>query len=169
MLDQLSGGRLELGVGRGVSPYELRNFGVEPENSGAMFDEALTVLLTGLTQPRLNFAGVHYQYRDVPMEPHPVQQPYPPLWYPTHTPTSIEYAGRHGFNFFGLGPCSSGARAYRRVQAGMERLSVRLTPLARSSSQNAVRSPWYMIRRGSERRSGPRRRDQRDARLFKVG
>jgi len=33
MLDQLSGGRLELGVGRGVSPYELRNFGVDPENS----------------------------------------------------------------------------------------------------------------------------------------
>jgi alkanesulfonate monooxygenase SsuD/methylene tetrahydromethanopterin reductase-like flavin-dependent oxidoreductase (luciferase family) len=36
MLDQLSGGRLELGVGRGVSPYELRNFGVDPENSRAM-------------------------------------------------------------------------------------------------------------------------------------
>ena len=35
MLDQLSGGRLELGVGRGVSPYELRNFGVDPENSRA--------------------------------------------------------------------------------------------------------------------------------------
>jgi alkanesulfonate monooxygenase SsuD/methylene tetrahydromethanopterin reductase-like flavin-dependent oxidoreductase (luciferase family) len=35
MLDQLSGGRLELGVGRGASPYELRNFGVDPENSRA--------------------------------------------------------------------------------------------------------------------------------------
>jgi alkanesulfonate monooxygenase SsuD/methylene tetrahydromethanopterin reductase-like flavin-dependent oxidoreductase (luciferase family) len=89
MLDQLSGGRLELGVGRGVSPYELRNFGVEPENSRAMFDEALTVLLTGLTQPRLNFAGVHYQYRDVPMELHPVLQPYPPYGIrPTPCPAS---------------------------------------------------------------------------------
>src|SRR6201987_3280004 len=62
MLDQLSGGRLELGVGRGVSPYELRNFGVDPENSRAMFDEALAVLLAGLTQERLNFAGRHYNY-----------------------------------------------------------------------------------------------------------
>src|SRR5271154_5313110 len=40
MLDQLSGGRLELGIGRGVSRYELRNFGVDPENSRAMFEEA---------------------------------------------------------------------------------------------------------------------------------
>ena len=107
MLDQLSGGRLELGVGRGVSPYELRNFGVDPENSRAMFDEALAVLLAGLTRERLSFAGAHYQYRDVPIELHPLQQPYPPLWYPTHTPTSIEYAGRHGFNFVGLGPAAA--------------------------------------------------------------
>src|SRR6201997_3115879 len=107
MLDQLSGGRLELGVGRGVSPYELRNFGVVPENSRAMFDEALAVLLAGLTRERLSFAGAHYQYRDVPIELHPLQQPYPPLWYPTHTPTSIEYAGQHGFNFVGLGPAAA--------------------------------------------------------------
>src|ERR1700757_233066 len=64
MLDQLSGGRLELGVGRGVSPYELRNFGVDPKNSRAMFDEALAVLLAGLTQEQLSFAGAHYHYRD---------------------------------------------------------------------------------------------------------
>jgi alkanesulfonate monooxygenase SsuD/methylene tetrahydromethanopterin reductase-like flavin-dependent oxidoreductase (luciferase family) len=104
MLDQLSGGRLELGVGRGVSPYELRNFGVDPADSRAIFDEALSVLLAGLTQPRLSFEGAHYSYKNVPIELHPLQQPYPPLWYPTHTPTSVEFAGRNGFNFVGLGP-----------------------------------------------------------------
>ncbi len=118
MLDQLSGGRLELGIGRGVSPYELRNFGVDPENSRPMFDEALAVLLAGLTQKRLNFAGTHYQYHDVPMELHPLQQPYPPLWYPTHTPSSVEYAGRHGFNFVSLGAAAAVREhtdAYRRA------------------------------------------------------
>src|ERR1700751_3143101 len=68
MLDQLSGGRLELGVGRGVSPYELRNFGVDPENSRAMFEEALAVLLAGLTRERLNFTGRHSKHRNVPAD-----------------------------------------------------------------------------------------------------
>jgi alkanesulfonate monooxygenase SsuD/methylene tetrahydromethanopterin reductase-like flavin-dependent oxidoreductase (luciferase family) len=68
---------------------------------------ALSVLLAGLTQPRLNFEGAHYSYKNVPIELHPLQQPYPPLWYPTHTPTSVEFAGRNGFNFVGLGPAAS--------------------------------------------------------------
>jgi alkanesulfonate monooxygenase SsuD/methylene tetrahydromethanopterin reductase-like flavin-dependent oxidoreductase (luciferase family) len=107
MLDQLSGGRLELGVGRGVSPYELRNFGVDPDNSRAMFEEALQVLLMGLTRDRLDFEGTYYRYHNIPMELQPLQLPYPPLWYPTHTPSSVEYAGRHGFNFVGLGAAAS--------------------------------------------------------------
>jgi alkanesulfonate monooxygenase SsuD/methylene tetrahydromethanopterin reductase-like flavin-dependent oxidoreductase (luciferase family) len=104
MLDQLSGGRLELGVGRGVTPYELRYYGVDPAGTRAIFNEALAVLIAGLTNPRLTFEGAHYHYRDVPMELHPFQQPYPPLWYPTHNPESLQYAARHGYNFVGLGP-----------------------------------------------------------------
>jgi alkanesulfonate monooxygenase SsuD/methylene tetrahydromethanopterin reductase-like flavin-dependent oxidoreductase (luciferase family) len=73
MLDHLSGGRLELGIGRGVSPYELRNFGVNPENSRAMFDEALAILLKGLSGERLDFSGAYYHYADVPMELHSLQ------------------------------------------------------------------------------------------------
>jgi alkanesulfonate monooxygenase SsuD/methylene tetrahydromethanopterin reductase-like flavin-dependent oxidoreductase (luciferase family) len=118
MLDQLSGGRLELGVGRGVSPYELRNFGVDPADSRAIFDEALSVLLAGLASPRLSFTGAYYRYDDVPIELQPLQQPYPPLWYPTHTATSVEFAGRHGFNFVGLGAAAAMrelADAYRRA------------------------------------------------------
>jgi alkanesulfonate monooxygenase SsuD/methylene tetrahydromethanopterin reductase-like flavin-dependent oxidoreductase (luciferase family) len=104
MLDHLSAGRLELGVGRGVSPYELGCFGVDVAESRAIFDEALAVLVAGLTRRRLTFAGKHYRYQDVPIELQPLQQPYPPLWYPTHNPQSIEYAARNGFNFVGLGP-----------------------------------------------------------------
>ena len=66
MLDHLSGGRLELGVGRGVSPYELGYFGVDATGTRALFDEVLTILITGMTQARLTVAGTHYQYHDVP-------------------------------------------------------------------------------------------------------
>ena len=74
MLDHLSGGRLDLGVGRGVSPYELGYFGVDAAASRAIFNEALGVLIAGMTQARLTFEGEHYQYHDVPMELHPLQQ-----------------------------------------------------------------------------------------------
>jgi alkanesulfonate monooxygenase SsuD/methylene tetrahydromethanopterin reductase-like flavin-dependent oxidoreductase (luciferase family) len=106
MLDQLSGGRLELGVGRGVTPYELRYFGVDAAGTRAIFDEALAVLVAGLTHERLTFEGQHYRYHDVPMELRPLQQPYPPLWYPTHNPESVGYAARHGYHFVGLGPAA---------------------------------------------------------------
>jgi alkanesulfonate monooxygenase SsuD/methylene tetrahydromethanopterin reductase-like flavin-dependent oxidoreductase (luciferase family) len=106
MLDHLSGGRLDLGIGRGVSPYELGYFGVDAAESRAIFNETLAILVAGLTQARLTFEGEHYQYHDVPMELHPLQQPYPPLWYPTHNPESVMYAARHGYHFVSLGPAA---------------------------------------------------------------
>src|SRR5260370_6421323 len=78
----------------------------------------MAALPADVTQERFNFAGTHSHSPRVPMELHPLQQPYPPLWYPTHTPSSVEYAGRHGFNFVSLG-AAAGVRehtdAYRRA------------------------------------------------------
>ena len=104
MLDHLSGGRIELGISRGVSPYELACFGVDPAATREIFDEALDVLRAGMTQPVLNHCGPHYNFEAVPMEIQPLQKPYPPLWYPTHNPSSVEYAARHGYHFATLGP-----------------------------------------------------------------
>ncbi len=104
MLDHLSGGRLELGLGRGVSPYELGHYGVDAAESRAMFNEALAVLVAGLTHERLTFEGNYYQFHDVPMELSPLQQPYLPLWYPTHNPESVVYAAEHGYNLVSNGP-----------------------------------------------------------------
>lgn len=106
MLDHLSGGRLELGIGRGVSPYEIGYFGVDAAQTRTIFDETVAILVAGMTHERLTFAGQHYQYRDVPMEIHPLQQPYPPLWYPTHNPESVEYVAKHGYNFAAIGPAA---------------------------------------------------------------
>src|SRR5581483_10355169 len=78
MLDQLSGGRLELGVGRGISPYELGYFGVDPAKTRALFDEALAIILAGLTRERLTYHGRYHHFDDVPIELRPLQRPYPP-------------------------------------------------------------------------------------------
>lgn len=89
MLDQMSGGRLELGVGRGVSPIEVGFYGVDAEAGPRQFPEALTLIKQGLTVDELTFSGEFYDFDRVPMVLHPVQKPYPPLWYGV---TSVEGA-----------------------------------------------------------------------------
>src|SRR5262249_58241452 len=89
MLDQLSGGRFELGVGRGISPYELAYNKVDFLEAAEIYEEALQVILAGLTSKNLTYRGRHYQFRGVPMELEPVQHPHPPLW---HGVTSVESA-----------------------------------------------------------------------------
>ena len=106
MLDHLSGGRVELGISKGVSPHELACFGVAAGETRGMFDESLSVFRAGMTREVLDFEGEHYRYQGVPMEITPLQQPYPPLWYPTHNPESVTYAARHGYHFASLGPVS---------------------------------------------------------------
>lgn len=98
MLDNLSAGRLDVGVGRGISPFELAHYGVNPYEARDIFEEALEVLVSGLSNERFSFRGEHYRFRDVPMELHPLQQPYPPLWYGAANARSAEWAGRHGLN-----------------------------------------------------------------------
>jgi len=104
MLDHLSGGRLDLGISRGVSPYELGYYNVDFEGTRPIFEEVLEILVKGMTEERLTYKGKHFQYNDVPMEVRPLQKPYPPLWYPTHNPDSMGYVAENGFNYVGLGP-----------------------------------------------------------------
>jgi len=97
-LDQLSGGRLELGVGRGVSPLEISSFGVDPRNSQAMYLEAYQVVMKALVSRSVSFQGTHYKFDDVPIILEPVQKPHPPLWYGVFNTESTEWAARTGVN-----------------------------------------------------------------------
>ena len=101
MLDQMSGGRLLLGVGRGISPIEMRYYGLNPEETPAMYAEALEVILRGLTQRELTFEGKYYNYRDVPMEMEPFQRPHPPLWYGLGRTDGVPWAVQYKVNIVG--------------------------------------------------------------------
>jgi alkanesulfonate monooxygenase SsuD/methylene tetrahydromethanopterin reductase-like flavin-dependent oxidoreductase (luciferase family) len=98
MLDNLSRGRLEVGVGRGVSPYELTFFNVTPPQSRAMFREALDVLIMGLSSGELSYEGEYYSFKRVRLHIEPFQRPYPPLWYPTDNTNSITWLAEEGLN-----------------------------------------------------------------------
>jgi alkanesulfonate monooxygenase SsuD/methylene tetrahydromethanopterin reductase-like flavin-dependent oxidoreductase (luciferase family) len=103
MLDHLSHGRLDVGVGRGVSPFELNYHKVDPETSRAVFADAFDCLIAGLTHERLTHKGPHFNYTNVPMELKPLQQPYPPFWYPSSNEGGAAWAGERGLHFSTLG------------------------------------------------------------------
>lgn len=81
-VDDLSGGRLELGVGWGSVPAELATFGIgegSPRERAARLDESIRVLDLMFTGERFSFAGRHFRLEGAIGRPRPVQQPRPPL------------------------------------------------------------------------------------------
>lgn len=98
MLDQLSRGRIEFGVGRGISPIELKLYGLDPQEAQARYIESLEIVLKALTVRTLTFEGRYYTFRDVPMEMEPVQKPHPPLWYGIAGPDGVPWAARNSVN-----------------------------------------------------------------------
>jgi alkanesulfonate monooxygenase SsuD/methylene tetrahydromethanopterin reductase-like flavin-dependent oxidoreductase (luciferase family) len=104
MLDQLSGGRLEIGFGRGSVPIELEYYGANPDEAQDVYAEAVEVVLKGLTQKVLDFEGKRFSFHDVPMEIEPLQKPHPPIWYGVHMPDSAERAARRNLNVVSLDP-----------------------------------------------------------------
>ena len=104
MLDQMSGGRFELGVGRGISPYELAYCNLNFLDAAEIYEESLQVILAGLTSKTLTHIGKHYQYRGVPIEIAPVQKPYPPLWQGVTSVESAVGAAKRGANAVSHGP-----------------------------------------------------------------
>ncbi|MFI5011487.1 MAG: LLM class flavin-dependent oxidoreductase [Hyphomicrobiales bacterium] len=99
MLDQMSGGRLELGIGRGISPHELAYYGVQPEMAQALYREASAVILEALSAKTLTFHGEHFHFDEVPIEMTPVQRPHPPLWCGTSNPEGTRWFAENRVSF----------------------------------------------------------------------
>ena len=98
MVDVVSGGRLEFGIGIGNTAVDFQVYGIPREESRDRFEEAAEVVLKAWTNERFNHEGRFWQFEDVPVYPRPVQQPTPPIWVAGHSPESLGWAGRHGFN-----------------------------------------------------------------------
>ncbi|MSQ71079.1 MAG: LLM class flavin-dependent oxidoreductase [Betaproteobacteria bacterium] len=111
MLDQMSGGRLELGFGRGSVAMELGYYNVDPARAQQLHADALEVILGGLGAKTLNIENGSHKYLDVPMELEPFQKPHPPIWYGVHSPESAERAARAGFSIVCNEP-STASRSY---------------------------------------------------------
>jgi alkanesulfonate monooxygenase SsuD/methylene tetrahydromethanopterin reductase-like flavin-dependent oxidoreductase (luciferase family) len=98
MLDHMSGGRLEIGFGRGSVPFEISYYGQSAEERQQIYAERLELILKAFTVGTLNWNGRYDQFKNVPMELAPLQKPHPPLWYGAHSPDSADRAARKGLN-----------------------------------------------------------------------
>ena len=112
MLDNLSNGRLDLGVGRGVSPIEAEKFDVDLDVSWEVFNEQMDMFTGGFTTGILNHQGKHYNYEDIELWIKPYQKPYPPLWYASNNIASVPWMAQHGFNTCTVFADNAGVKAH---------------------------------------------------------
>ncbi|MEV0704305.1 LLM class flavin-dependent oxidoreductase [Saccharopolyspora sp. NPDC050389] len=120
-LDQMSRGRLEIGVGTGGRGRMFAAFGVDPERFVGRFTEGLELMKQLWTWPRVTFDGRFWQLEDAAMEPKPFQKPHPPVWFGGSSPAALRRAVRHGNGFFGAGssPTVRFAEQVRTVAAAL--------------------------------------------------
>jgi alkanesulfonate monooxygenase SsuD/methylene tetrahydromethanopterin reductase-like flavin-dependent oxidoreductase (luciferase family) len=96
MADQLTDGRLEVGVARGYQPYEFARFGLSMDQARERTDEALEIVLKALTEDGFEYHGRYHDIPETTIFPKPRQQPHPPIWLAAHTRESFDIAARLG-------------------------------------------------------------------------
>lgn len=110
MLDQLSSGRLDLGIGRGISPIEMGFYGVDVADAQEKYLEVNDILMQGLVSREINYAGKHFTFTGVPVELRPVQKPVP-LWYGVGRAETAVWASENRMNVV----CNGTALSVREV------------------------------------------------------
>jgi alkanesulfonate monooxygenase SsuD/methylene tetrahydromethanopterin reductase-like flavin-dependent oxidoreductase (luciferase family) len=96
VIDLISDGRLEFGTGRSSTRAELEGFGIDPEQTRALWDEALAMVVGAWTQDVFEWHGPRFDFPPRRVIPKPLQKPHPPLWVASTSPESHELAGRRG-------------------------------------------------------------------------
>ncbi len=94
MLDHLSGGRMEAGVGLGHRPEELSSLGIDPAIRHPMMIESLTLMRKAWLGQTFDFPGQAFKYTNIRVEA-PVQVPHPPLWYAGNDPRAAAWCARN--------------------------------------------------------------------------
>jgi len=102
-LDQLSGGRIDVGVAVGGKFRPFAAFDSSPDHLVTRFTEGLDLMKRLWTEPSVTFDGKFWQLKDAPMEPKPVQRPHPPVWFGANHPDAVRRAVRLGNGFIGAG------------------------------------------------------------------
>lgn len=134
MLDHLSNGRLEFGVGRGASPYELEALGIPREAAAAAYAESYEILQKYFNSDRITHEGKFWNINNVPVTMRPLQQPTPPMWYAVATPDSVSWPAKNGINIICGGPADK-----------VRQISDRYREEAAPGNENALIGIWRFV------------------------
>jgi probable F420-dependent oxidoreductase len=99
VVDVISGGRLELGVGAGFKREEFHGFGVPFNERGARTNQSLEIIRRLLSGETITFKSEFFNFDNVKVTPEPIQKPRPPIWLGGFTPAALRRAARYGDGF----------------------------------------------------------------------
>ena len=103
VLDNLSGGRVDIGVGMGYAPHEFRGFGLPVSRRVSLMNEGIEILQRCFTGERFSYRGRRYQLEDVIIKPGYVQDGGPPLWVASMSEAGAYRAAQYNTNFLPQG------------------------------------------------------------------
>lgn len=117
VLDQLSGGRLDVALGSGHRVAEYLAFGLNPKTRPSRMEEAIEILKLAWTGEPFSYQGRYYDLKNLVVKPEPLQKPHPPLWLAATAAPPAERAGRHGLNLAAATPDPEVHSLYRKALA----------------------------------------------------
>jgi alkanesulfonate monooxygenase SsuD/methylene tetrahydromethanopterin reductase-like flavin-dependent oxidoreductase (luciferase family) len=142
-LDHLSGGRLDVGVGKGISPIEHRLWGHADAEAMPRTLEAIEIVRKGLMNAELAHHGAFHTFDKVPMVMRPLQRPHPPLWYPGN----VEFAAAHRLHCVVGGPIAAVKAQVERYRERVARADADWNPGTRTHVIGATRHVYVAATR----------------------
>lgn len=147
MADMLSGGRLDVGLGRGYQTYEFERLGLSLDSSRERFDESIDILLKAFEGKPFAYEGKHFNFDETSIYPQPIQDPHPPIWVVAQSPESIVATAKRGFNLVsgGFGVSVDRLRSFRESFDAMD-----IEPAVKSKMRVSTQRPVYVTHDESE-------------------
>jgi alkanesulfonate monooxygenase SsuD/methylene tetrahydromethanopterin reductase-like flavin-dependent oxidoreductase (luciferase family) len=165
-LDQLSGGRLEVGIGSGGPRRPFAAFGMSADRWLPRFTEGVALMKALWTEPSVTFDGEFWQLKDAAMEPKPFQKPYPRLWFGGSAPAAVRRGVALCDGFFGAGSSATSAFA---SQVSVVRETLAADPAGRRAGVGPGQFPIAKrVYLGVDPSSGSRARDRMNDALARM-
>ncbi len=142
VLDVISNGRLDLGVGLGYRPEEYAGYGIDLKSRGERANEALQIIRRLWQGEKVTFHGKHFHIDGAQVTPRPVQQPNPPIWVGGFSRAAVRRAARYGDGY--TGPAN-------KQMVDMYREELRKAGKDPSTARMTGGLPWMVVSNDPER------------------